>query len=259
MSTPVAQAATTAAKNAGFITRLEQGPLRRYLGVDGGVLLRGGPFASLNATSPTFRKFNNALTLAPLWKWGLAIVPLMGVFTGTPSVENLDVNTSIALASTGAIWAYYSTLVRPKSVTQHTQRREPHSGGRGHGEETGEVLITGSACPLMQCADLLCVLCVFPGLCRWVWCRLHCWAQTATMCGDDMSQRHRQTDRQTTRSTLSTYAVSGSALTRLGFCCLLSVACAVTSRRRKQASFQLKLPPPLQPQPAHSQIHTSRC
>jgi len=117
MSTPVAQAAATAAKNVGFMTRLEQGPLRKYLGVEGGVLLRGGPFTSLNATSPTFRKFNNALTVAPLWKWGLAIVPLMGVFTGVPSVENLDVNTSIALASTGAIWAYYSTLVRPKAVS----------------------------------------------------------------------------------------------------------------------------------------------
>jgi len=128
MATPVAaQAAATAAKSAGFMTRLEQGPLRRYLGVDGGILLRGGPFTSLNATSPTFKKFNNALTLAPLWKWGLAIVPLMGVFTGTPTVENLDVNTSIALASTGAIWAYYSTLVRPKSdPTTH-----PHNSTQG--------------------------------------------------------------------------------------------------------------------------------
>ena len=127
MATPVAQAASqaaaTAAKNGGgFMARLEQGPLRNYLGVNGGVLLRGGPFTSLNQSSPTFKKFNNALTLAPLWKWGLAIVPLMGVFTGVPAVENLDVNTSIALASTGAIWAYYSTLVRPKS-DKHTPRQ----------------------------------------------------------------------------------------------------------------------------------------
>ena len=126
MSAPAATAAANAAKSAGFITRLEQGPLRNYLGVNGGVLLRGGPFTSLNTTSPTFKKFNNALTLAPLWKWGLAVVPLMGVFTGVPAVENLDVNTSIALASTGAIWAYYSTLVRPKSdcaPTPHADQR----------------------------------------------------------------------------------------------------------------------------------------
>ena len=150
--------ASSAVKNGlGPIARMEQGPLRRYLGVEGGVLLRGGPFTRLNATNPTFRRFNNALVLAPLWKWGLAIVPLMGVFTGVPAVENLDVNTSIgeahdaatggasrraqqtaqprpltstgaapsvcaALATTGAIWAYYSTLVRPKSAET---RRQP--------------------------------------------------------------------------------------------------------------------------------------
>ena len=109
--------ATPASSSPSFMERLESGPFRRYLGVEGGVLLRGGPFARLNATSPTFKKFNNALTLAPLWKWGLAIVPLMGVVTGVPTVENLDVHTSIALATTGAIWAYYSTLVRPKAVS----------------------------------------------------------------------------------------------------------------------------------------------
>jgi len=110
-------AATAAKRSLGPIARLEQGPLRHYLGVEGGVLLRGGPFDSLNANNPAFRKFNNALTLAPLWKWGLAIVPLMGVVTGVPAVENLDVNTSVALATTGAIWAYYATLVRPKAVS----------------------------------------------------------------------------------------------------------------------------------------------
>ena len=110
-------ASTTASSTPSFMERLEAGRLGRYLGQEGGLLLRGGPFTSLNATSPTFRKFNNALTLAPLWKWGLAIVPLMGVITGVPSVENLDVHTSMALAGTGAIWAYYSTLVRPRAVS----------------------------------------------------------------------------------------------------------------------------------------------
>ena len=193
MSTPVAQAAATAAKNAGFMARLEQGPLRKYLGVEGGVLLRGGPFTSLNASSPTFRKFNNALTLAPLWKWGLAIVPLMGVFTGTPSVENLDVNTSIALASTGAIWAYYSTLVRPKSdhrqthTHAHTQR-EHRAGGREDRRKKRQLCSCSAYARLVQflgCAHFTCLLAysdrlgcavhvVLQG--RVFGCRVHCTA-----------------------------------------------------------------------------------
>jgi len=106
-----------AANNAGkqsLLTRLENGPLKKYLGVEGGVLLRGRAFDFINK-NPTLKGYNNALFLAPAWKWGLAIVPLAGVFTGNPPVENLDLNTSLALVTTGTIWAYYATLVRPKA------------------------------------------------------------------------------------------------------------------------------------------------
>jgi hypothetical protein len=89
--------------------------LKPYMGVEGGVLLRGKMFEKLNA-NPTFRKYNTALELAPLWKWGLAVVPLVGVVTGKPAVENIDLNTSLSLAGTGAIWAYYSTLITPRAT-----------------------------------------------------------------------------------------------------------------------------------------------
>jgi hypothetical protein len=46
----------------------------------------------------------------------LAIVPLTAAITGKPSIEKVDLNNAMALAGTGAIWAYYSLLVRPRSI-----------------------------------------------------------------------------------------------------------------------------------------------
>ena len=110
----------TAVRTGGLLQRLEQGFFKPYLGVQGGVLLRGKTFQALAAKSPLFAQMNNVLTLAPLWKWGLAIVPLTQVLTGKPAVENLDVNTSLSLAATGGIWAYYSTLIRPTAYSLMT-------------------------------------------------------------------------------------------------------------------------------------------
>lgn len=90
--------------------------LKPYLGVEGGILLRGPYFRQLGQKYPAFAKMNHALNLAPMWKWGLAIVPLYGVFTNNPPVDKLDVNTSLALASTGVVWGYYSLLVRPRAT-----------------------------------------------------------------------------------------------------------------------------------------------
>ena len=45
---------------------------------------------------------------------GLAIEPLYSALTGNPPVERLDLETSVALTSTGVVWAYYGLLVRPK-------------------------------------------------------------------------------------------------------------------------------------------------
>jgi len=99
-----------------FIQRLEAGPLKRYMGVEGGVLLRNRYAQQMMQRSPAFRRMNNALLAAPAWKWGLAIVPLYNAVTGVPSVDKLDINTSVALAATGMIWAYYGTLVKPKAT-----------------------------------------------------------------------------------------------------------------------------------------------
>lgn len=84
----------------------------RYGGVEGGVLLKG-PFRALSESNPTFKKVNNALFMAPAWKWGLSVVPLIGAIRGEPSVENLDLNLSMALSTTGIIWSYYGLKVRP--------------------------------------------------------------------------------------------------------------------------------------------------
>ncbi len=54
-----------------------------------------------------FKKMNNgrrligcnesALWASPTWKWGLAIVPLYGAITGVPSIEKVDLNSTLAL------------------------------------------------------------------------------------------------------------------------------------------------------------------
>jgi len=51
--------------------------------------------------------------MAPLWKWCLAITPLVGLFQGYPKVENIDVLQTWGLTLTGVIWTYYGLLVRP--------------------------------------------------------------------------------------------------------------------------------------------------
>jgi len=109
-------ASSSGSSSASLMSRIENGFLKKYLGVEGGVMLRGKTFDFINK-NPTLKPYNNALFLAPAWKWGLAIVPLAGVFTGTPPVDKLDLNTSFALVLTGSIWAYYATLVRPKAVS----------------------------------------------------------------------------------------------------------------------------------------------
>ncbi|KNC56308.1 uncharacterized protein AMSG_02278 [Thecamonas trahens ATCC 50062] len=87
--------------------------LARYSGIEGGVLLRGKVFQQLGEKYPSFKKFNNVLTVAPAWKWGLAAVPLYGAVSGDVQVENIDLKTSGALSLTGIVWAYYGMLVRP--------------------------------------------------------------------------------------------------------------------------------------------------
>jgi hypothetical protein len=98
-----------------FFTKLEQGPLKPYLGVDGGRLLRSDWARQMEARNAVFRKLNNVLFTGPAFKWTLSILPLYQAITGQPPVDKIDINTNMALAGTGLIWAYYALLVRPTS------------------------------------------------------------------------------------------------------------------------------------------------
>jgi hypothetical protein len=74
--------------------RLANGFLKKYHGVQGGVLFRGKAAQKLAESYPALKSMNNALWAAPAWKWGLAIVPLYGVLTGSP-VEKVDFNNAL--------------------------------------------------------------------------------------------------------------------------------------------------------------------
>jgi len=62
------------------------------------------------------KSMNSVYNTAPMWKWGLSILPLYQVMTGQPPVEKLDLNQSVALTFTGIVWAYYSTLIQPQNM-----------------------------------------------------------------------------------------------------------------------------------------------
>ena len=59
--------------------------------------------------------FNSVYNLAPASKWGLSIVPMIGVITGNPPVEKIDRNTSFSLACTGFIWTVYALMITPQN------------------------------------------------------------------------------------------------------------------------------------------------
>ena len=62
------------------------------------------------------RQFNSVYNVAPLSKWGLSIVPLLGVISGNPPVEKIDFNTSGALMCTGLIWTVYACFIQPQNA-----------------------------------------------------------------------------------------------------------------------------------------------
>lgn len=72
---------------------LANGFLKKYHGVSGGVIFRGAGAARLAEKYPIVKTLNNVLWAAPAWKWGLAVVPLYGVITGSP-VEKVDLNNA---------------------------------------------------------------------------------------------------------------------------------------------------------------------
>jgi hypothetical protein len=80
---------------------------------------RGSLFSFLQpyeATSPFVKQLNSVYNVAPLSKWGLSIVPMMGVVSGNPPVEKIDINTSGALTMTGAIWTVYALMISPQNA-----------------------------------------------------------------------------------------------------------------------------------------------
>jgi hypothetical protein len=51
-------------------SRLANGVLKKYHGVEGGVFFRGEAAARLTEKFPVLKTMNNALWAAPAWKWG---------------------------------------------------------------------------------------------------------------------------------------------------------------------------------------------
>jgi len=74
-----------------------------------------GKLGAVLDANPVTRWCNNALNAAPTFKWGLSLVPLYGAITGHPPVQHLDLNQSLALATTGIVWSYYALLVTPRA------------------------------------------------------------------------------------------------------------------------------------------------
>eukprot|EP01137_Pigoraptor_chileana_P019731 Opistho-2@81166 len=79
------------------------------------VLFRNKLAQKLEAAVPLFKHFNNVTNTAPAWKWVLSIVPIYQAIKGNPPVEKLDLKQSSALTFTGAVWAYYATLIQPQN------------------------------------------------------------------------------------------------------------------------------------------------
>lgn len=61
------------------------------------------------------RYLNSAYNAAPLFKWSLSVVPLYGIVKGTPSVDQIDFNSSFALCVTGCVWFVYALLIQPQN------------------------------------------------------------------------------------------------------------------------------------------------
>eukprot|EP01128_Nolandella_sp_AFSM9_P012419 TRINITY_DN9263_c0_g1_i1.p1 TRINITY_DN9263_c0_g1~~TRINITY_DN9263_c0_g1_i1.p1 ORF type:complete len:137 (+),score=27.56 TRINITY_DN9263_c0_g1_i1:662-1072(+) len=85
------------------------------LGLLGNARLFNGRLGKILDANAFTGWWNNAFNAAPAFKWALSIVPLYGTLSGNPPVERIDFRQSCALAGTGLIWGYYSTLVTPRS------------------------------------------------------------------------------------------------------------------------------------------------
>ncbi|CCW64292.1 unnamed protein product [Phytomonas sp. EM1] len=61
------------------------------------------------------RYFNSVYNTAPLFKWSLSAVPLYTIFADPTPPEKIDLNSSIALFSTGFIWFFYALIIQPQN------------------------------------------------------------------------------------------------------------------------------------------------
>jgi len=101
-----------AAAAAGAAPWFIPSPLRRYVG-NGTLFQRLKPY---EAHYPFLKFANSVYNVAPASKWGLSIVPLIGVYQGNPPVDKIDRNTSTALACTGFVWTVYAMLIQPQNA-----------------------------------------------------------------------------------------------------------------------------------------------
>lgn len=82
-------------------------------GVQGGILVRNQSVMAAMTKSKSLETVNNALFAAPVFKLILALVPIYGILSGQPKVENIDIRTTYALSFTGLVWSVYSLMVSP--------------------------------------------------------------------------------------------------------------------------------------------------
>jgi len=98
---------------ASFGSRLYGRFIRPYIGNP--KMLQGPTWQRMEEKSKFFKWWNNSLNAAPGFKWVLSIVPFYGVVVGLPTVENIDLKQSGALAFTGIVWTCYAMLVKPRA------------------------------------------------------------------------------------------------------------------------------------------------
>ncbi|RNF00111.1 hypothetical protein TraAM80_07794 [Trypanosoma rangeli] len=58
---------------------------------------------------------NSAYNVAPIMKGSLSVIPLYGIFIGSPPAEKVDFNSSAALTVTGLLWFVYVLLIHPQN------------------------------------------------------------------------------------------------------------------------------------------------
>jgi len=100
----------------------------------------------MEATNPYVAQANSVLNIAPTFKWALSVVPMMGIFSGNPPVEKIDLLQTVALFSTGVVWGFYAVIIRPQfmvtleDVPKGTTAQELVEAGKAFGVSEAKVV-----------------------------------------------------------------------------------------------------------------------